>query len=209
MMGDLTSVLIPLVGMVIYLSWVKEKEEVSFKNLVGFVLFACLAVGMKIQAAAVFAIFLASVFLIPLSNLKRIKRLFAIVIGSLPLFLVFLFVLLRQNDLFNYIYHQVPEYYQAKKYGLIDVFQLNWELHFNSVQGQFLMLTWIIIGLLILMFTAKFWWKKLLFLLPFVVIWLYQFTGEYSKETFRPDFLDDGHVPLAINVGFRIGFLPF
>ena len=105
MMGDLTSVLIPLVGMVIYLSWVKEKEDVSFKNLVGFVLFACLAVGMKIQAAAVFAIFLASVFLIPLSNLKRIKRLFAIVIGSLPLFLVFLFVLLRQNDLFNYIYH--------------------------------------------------------------------------------------------------------
>ena len=36
-----------------------------------------------------------------------------------------------------------------------------------------------------------------------------QFTGEYSKETFRPDFLEDGHVPLAINVGFRIGFLPF
>lgn len=36
-----------------------------------------------------------------------------------------------------------------------------------------------------------------------------QFTGGYSKETFRPDFLDDGHVPLAINVGFRIGFLPF
>lgn len=188
MMGDLTSVLIPLVGMVIYLSWVKKKKEVSFKNLVGLVLFASLAVGMKIQAAAVFAIFLASVFLIPLSNLKRIKRLFAIVIGSLPLPLVFLFVLLRQNDLFNYIYHQVPEYYQAKKYGLIDVFQLNWELHFNSVQGQFLMLTWVVIGFLILMFAAKFWWKKLLFLLPLIAMWLYQFSGMFMIY-FPPRYL--------------------
>jgi hypothetical protein len=36
-----------------------------------------------------------------------------------------------------------------------------------------------------------------------------QWTGESSTETFRPDFLDDGHVPLAINIGLRVGLLPF
>lgn len=36
-----------------------------------------------------------------------------------------------------------------------------------------------------------------------------QFTGEYTKDTFTPNFLDDGHVPLAINIGFRVGILPF
>lgn len=188
MMGDLTSVLIPLVGMVVYLSWVREKKEASFKNLVGLVLFASLAVGMKIQGVAIFGIFLTSVFLMPLSSLNPKKRLFAIVIGSLPVFLVFLFIILRQNDLFNYIYNQVPEYYQAKKYGLIDVFKLNWELHFNSVQGQFLMLTWVIIGFLILMFAAKFWWKKLLFLLPLIAMWLYQFSGMFMIY-FPPRYL--------------------
>lgn len=36
-----------------------------------------------------------------------------------------------------------------------------------------------------------------------------QFTDEYTKRTYRPNVLDDGYAPLAINVGFRIGLLPF
>ena len=178
-MGDLTSVLIPLVGLVIYSSWVKEQKEVSLNKFTLLVLFTSLAVGVKIQGIALFGIFLVSAFLIPLSGLNRKKRFYGLIIGSLPVFFLFLFVILQQTELFNYIYNQVPEYYQAKKYTLVEVFNFNWGLHFQSAQGRFLVLVWAMIGFFLLTLAAKFWWKKLLMLLPFLVIWLYEFSGMF------------------------------
>jgi len=179
MMGDLTSVLIPLVGLVIYSSWVNEQKEVGIKKFTLLVLFTSLAVGVKIQGIALFGIFLVSAFLIPLSGLNRIKRFYGLIIGSLPVFFLFLFVILKQTELFDYIYNQVPEYYQAKKYTLVEVFNFNWGLHFQSAQGRFLVLVWAMIGFFLLTLAAKFWWKKLLMLLPFLVIWLYEFSGMF------------------------------
>lgn len=188
MMGDLTSVLMPLVALLTYRNWKEKQQQISFWNLALLTFFASLAVGMKIQGVAVFAIYVLSVILIPLTGLKWQKRFLATVLGSLPLFFLFLFVILKQVDLFDYIFNQVPEYYDSEKMSLSQIFNLNWDLHFQSPQGRFIIFVWVIIGLLILMFAAKFWWKKLLLLLPFIAIWLYQFSGMFMIY-FPPRYL--------------------
>jgi hypothetical protein len=193
MMGDLTSVLIPLVALLVYQNWKEKQTQISFSNLAFLTLFASLAVGMKIQGAAVFAIYGLSVFAFSIYGLNRMKRALALFVGSLPISVLFAVVIVSQYDLFEYIFNQVPEYYEAEKLSLTQIFNLNWDLHFHSPQGRFLMFTWVVIAFLILMLAAKFWWKKLLMLLPFVTIWLYQFSGMFMIY-FPPRYLVGLHV---------------
>jgi len=214
MMGDLTSVLIPLVALLVYHGWIVKQQRSSFWKLTFLTLLASLAVGMKIQGVAVFGIYVLSVFIFSVSGLNRMKRALALFVGSLPVSILFVSVFVYQYDLFEYIFNQVPEYYDSEKLSFSQIFNLNWDLHFQSPQGRFLIFVWLVSAFLILMFAAKFWWKKLLMLLPFIAIWLYQFSGMFMNY-FPPRYLVGLYVAsfvlLVILVNesrYILGFIP-
>lgn len=214
MMGDLTSVLIPLVALLVYHGWIVKQQRSSFWKLTFLTLLASLAVGMKIQGVAVFGIYVLSVFIFSVSGLNRMKRALALFVGSLPVSILFVSVFVYQYDLFEYIFNQVPEYYDSEKLSFSQIFNLNWDLHFQSPQGRFLIFVWLVSAFLILMFAAKFWWKKLLMLLPFIAIWLYQFSGMFMIY-FPPRYLVGLYVAsfvlliILVNESrYILGFIP-
>ncbi len=176
-MGDILSVFFPLIAILILYYWHKTQKQINFWQLTALTFLAALGVGFKIQAAIVFPTFLIGVFLLPLSGMNTLKKTTAIIAGATPVASVFLFVVAKQEKLFDYIFNQVPEYYEMTDKTLTDIFNQNWDLLVAQPEGVFLVWVWAILAVLVMALMARFKWNTLLKITPFFLL----FAIEFSK----------------------------
>lgn len=178
MMGDVLSVLIPIVGYVVFLSWLESGNAVFVKQIFLLVLLASLGPAFKVQAVAMWLLLILAICIVPLNGMGFKQKFKAMLLGMLPFVVIYTSIFIFQKDLANYIFNQVGEYYNVPGLTKFEILAYNRTLHLVGV-GEILSWSWFFIGLTCLFLAAKFEWKYLMRCIPLFAMWFYQFSGMF------------------------------